>query len=574
MRILHIALDSGTYEELDAEKCGISSPLELGLKLYDRFCSDDPIVISSPSAESTAFRGSAFFSIIFRSPVTSRRSAVFSNLSPGYSMHRLGYGSLVITGRARRLSAIVLAKAGASVVSAESSAGMSAAISGKSFTESITDSYMAIGRAGENGVIYASVISDGREIPSDGLGYAFGTKNLKGIAMPGFHQPASEGKSGTGYEKAIGKSKAIRALRLEGSCRMIDSALRLGWLPIKGYRDRFDPRAYFLDGKALMDRYGILPAGCNDCVVSCIRKAQDGSILPDWRECAFLGANLGFFSAESVRKLRDAAIEEGLDTAYAGAVLSALMESSDPMLPSLNGKGIDEFLRVIRMIGEGRDFGRRLSKELIGDVRCSDGRIIPSDLRGSFPDAIATALAFPVMPLVSDYLPSKPLSPESSAVMALYESIYSLYLVSHGYSPFPALAAWFGRFPSFIYRFPVLLRIIASLFSAYGIKGKDMIGKGMELLRALSLEEPQDLPERFTSEFNGRTVPTARLFSYFRTELLRLESQLERRAQRKERVRKKPRDRSDSRAITDSDSSAAEGPSEDLGRDGDPGLHI
>ena len=574
MRILHISLDKGMYEDLDTSEYSGSLALELALKLYDRFIDDDPVVIASPSPDSAAFRGSAVFSVVFRSPITSRISAVFSNLSPGYSMRRLGIDAIAITGRARKLSSIALSKDAVSIESAEGYAGVSADSFGRVSTGSPTDSYLAIGRAGENAVIYASVIAEGREIPSDGLGYAFGIKNLKGITMPGFHQPLSEKKEWTKMERKLERSRALRNLRLEGSCRIIDSALRLGWLPVNGYRDRFDPRAYFLDGKALMDRYGIMPSGCNDCIVSCIRRNQEGNILPDWRECAFLGANLGFFSPESVRKLRDAAIEEGLDTAYTGAVLASLTELSDPMLPSLEGDGIEEYLRVIHMIGGGMDYGRKLSKGIPGGIKSADGRVVSSDLRGSFPDAIASMYSFPIVPIVSDYLPHKPLSPEASAVMALYESVYTLYLASMGYSPFPVLASWFGRFPSWIYRFPVFLRIIASGFRAYGIKGSDMLERGLMLLGRLSLEEPQKIPERFVTEFNGRTVPEARLISYFSIERSRLEEKIQKRHQRKGKVRKGSKDRRDINDKPESSSNAADGPSDDLGRDGDPGLHI
>ena len=489
-------------------------------------------------------------------------------------MRRLGIDAIAITGRARKLSSIALSKDAVSIESAENYAGVSADSFGRVSTGSPTDSYLAIGRAGENAVIYASVIAEGREIPSDGLGYAFGIKNLKGITMPGFHQPSSEKKEWTKMERKLERSRALRDLRLEGSCRIIDSALRLGWLPVNGYRDRFDPRAYFLDGKALMDRYGIMPSGCNDCIVSCIRRNQEGNILPDWRECAFLGANLGFFSPESVRKLRDAAIEDGLDTAYTGAVLASLTELSDPMLPSLEGDGIEEYLRVIHMIGGGMDYGRKLSKGIPGGIKSADGRVVSSDLRGSFPDAIASMYSFPIVPIVSDYLPHKPLSPEASAVMVLYESIYTLYLASMGYSPFPVLASWFGRFPSWIYRFPVFLRIIASGFRAYGIKGSDMLERGLMLLGRLSLEEPQKIPERFVTEFNGRTVPEARLISYFSIERSRLEEKIQKRHQRKGKVRKGSKDRRDINDKPESSSNAADGPSDDLGRDGDPGLHI
>ena len=65
MRILHISLDKGMYEDLDTNEYSGSLALELALKLYDRFIDDDPVVIASPSPDSAAFRGSAVFSVVF-----------------------------------------------------------------------------------------------------------------------------------------------------------------------------------------------------------------------------------------------------------------------------------------------------------------------------------------------------------------------------------------------------------------------------------------------------------------------------------------------------------------------------
>ena len=188
----------------------------------------------------------------------------------------------------------------------------------------ITDIVMAIGRAGENGVLYASLQCAGRELASKGLGCLFGWKNLKAITLPGFSRKDSvcNGKLERKVIKAHERSRISKTLRKEGGGRFIDSALQLGWLPVRNYSDRFDPRAYALDGRSVLDKYGMYPDSCQDCYFSCTRRTKENEILPSWEECTMLGSNLGFFSLESVRILSDAVREEGLGIADTGALLS------------------------------------------------------------------------------------------------------------------------------------------------------------------------------------------------------------------------------------------------------------
>lgn len=560
MHVLQLSLDRGTYGIIDTEENGHA--LDLALRLYSEHEMERPVVIVAPSASAAEYQGSSFFTVIYRSPVTSSVALAFSNLPPGYSLRRLGYDVVLITGRASRLTAVALDSGYAAFIPADVYASMSADEFGRAVSESPTDVYLAIGRAGENSVYYASVISDGREIPSDGLGYEFGGKNLKGITLPGFRQSAVSGREGY----CRGRSKALKALRQEGDGSMIGSALRLGWLPVNGYTDRFDPRARFLDGKAITEKYGIFPETCQDCTVACRRKTSDGRRIPSWRESAFLGTNLGLFSPESVMRLSDAALEEGLDTVYLGAVLSGISSDSQSGKPS--SERVDEYVRMIHMIGRGMDYERKFSRGITG-IKAGDGRPVPSDLRGSFPDAIAVAFSFPVFPSASDYVPEKALKAESAAIMALYECVYSLYLVSEGYSPFPALVAWLSRLPSSACGCPGLLRSYMLSFRAYGIRGRDMLSRGYELLSMFSSDKPSDLPDRFVSEFNEGAVPAVRLFSYFRKERSLLEKRLNRQKERLSRISEERREKME---MPSSESSAAVGPDDDLGRDGEPGL--
>ena len=84
-----------------------------------------------------------------------------------------------------------------------------------------------------------------------------------------------------------------------------------------------------------------------------------------------------------------------------------------------------------------------------------------------------------------------------------------------------------------------------------------------------SSDKPSDLPDRFVSEFNEGAVPAVRLFSYFRKERSLLEKRLNRQKERLSRISEERREKME---MPSSESSAAVGPDDDLGRDGEPGL--
>ena len=565
MAVLVIHLDKEEAERRECTLCG----LELALSLYHEYEELSPIVISSPTPEAVLVPGCACFSMVFRSPITERIAVASSAFAPGYSLRRLGYDAVVIVGRARRLQLISINADGAERIAAEQYRGSTSEEFERLARRNVADAFLSIGRAGENGVLFASVQSGGREAAAQGLGCLFGWKNLKGIMLPGFtrkdemHQSGSLGRR---VRRRQEKSAIARRFRKEGDALFIDAGLSLGWLPVSYYSERFDPRAEFLDGLAIADGYGVYPEACQDCGFACGRRTRDNRILPSWEEAAMLGSNLGFFSIESVRRIADAVREEGLGAADTGALLAylATLPGTDYTLPVLKGRGVEEHVRVIHLIGVARGVGERLSEGLKGfpdAIQMGNHLPILTDLRGDRAGAVLAVLGLPVKLPAAWLLPRKPLSYASGAIMALYETAYRYALVSEGYVPMGTLAQWWGRLPRFIFRVPFLLRIAALLFRAYGQKGTDLYRKGLRIIDELAGRYP--LPEHFQMEplssyGDGATTSAERAYGAYAHEKRIAEIVL--------------KSRREKRKTPSSDSNAAVGPSEDRGLEGDPGL--
>ena len=567
MAILVVHLGKNEIERKESSKL---QGLPLAYELYKTYEALQPVVIVPPSERALRFPGSSFFSFVFLSPITEHVALVSSALSPGYSLFRLGYEALVITGRSRKLVSLMINAESAEIVSSEDLKGLSAEEAETAMKKNITDSVMSIGRAGENGVLFASMQCGGREIGGKGLGCIFGWKNLKTVVMPGFSRKDSIGRGKT--EKRMlrrqERCRVSRRMRREGGGCFIDSALTLGSLPVLSYSLRFDPRAYFLDGKAALDAYGSFPDSCQDCFLACGRRTKDGEILPTWEECIMLGANLGFFSLDSVRRLAAAVHEEGLSSADTGAILAYLrsLPGTDYTLPVLKDKGIDEYLRIIHLIGENRGLGERLMHgvKVFPDAIATDDHLpLLTDLRGDKAGAVLALKGLYSELPAAWLLPHYPLSDKTGALMALYEGAYRLALISKGYSPMGALTEWWGLFPSFVFRFPFLLRLVALLFSAYGLNGTDLLKDGLKLLDIFSDGKKHAIPDHFclnpeSAYKDNTTLSPVKLLECY-----------EREKRIAEMVLKSRREKSSSPS---SENNAAVGPSDERGRDGEPGL--
>ena len=563
MSILVVDLAEGLFSTMDTP---VESGLELAIKLYKHF-EGKALVISSPTDKSVRYPGSTNSTIVYHSPITDRMEFTYSNQSPGFSLYKLGYEAMVVTGRASRLSYISIYSGSNEIYLCEQLRGSCTSfpsIAGKG----INDAFIYTSRAADNGVRFASVIANQKPISGAGIGFVFASMNLKGIVFQGFFRKddLANDKETMHFVHGIEASKFARRIRKNGANCFIDDAQRLGWLPVRNYTSRFDPRAYSLDGISFTAAYGNFPDSCQECFLACGRRRKDNTILPSWQECMALGTNLGFFDPRSVSRLVSAAISEGLDIVHLGAILAYVSSLDDSNLEvlSMSKKSVEEYESLIHSIAESRGVGAIFRDGLKGfpdAIQSAHSQAILVDLRGSFSSAITTSLCLDLILPAGLVLPRKSLSPKCAAIITYYELVYTLALFSFGFGPLVTTCIFWDRIPKFMLSFPRLLRYVVGKFSAYGIKNEVLLSTGMRILEELDLSfEP--IPEFF--EMNGesakdyRTVPLVRLQEYFYYE----KSMAERRLKSKRDTRRRPKGKI--KPIV--------GPDEDLGRDGEPGF--
>lgn len=523
MRILISDLAKGTISEIDEVE---GEGLSLGLSLLECY-GEDSFVLSAPTLRSIELSNSSVFTISYYSPITHKKAFGYANLSLGLSMVMLGIKAIVFVGKSPVMCFLSIYQAKEEILPCESMRGKEASYFEEVMQKNILDSVLSSSRAADNGIKFTDLTSKGKYVYGLGLGYVFSQHNLKGIVMQGFNSVSPSSRLSRKARRRIEKSRFARMVRKHGANIFVDDALRLGWLPVFNFSSGFDPRAYALDGKSVLERYGNFPDSCQECFFSCGRRGKKEEIVPTWNEVMMLGTNLGFFSFESIQPIADKAREEGIDVNTLGAILSFLFTLNDDQRDfiGLRDKTPESVVRFISSISDGRGVGAVLQDGLVKFNKAVQTELhmpISYDLRGAYNQAIVSSLNLDILLPGGTLFPKKPLKSESAAVMAFYELIYTFALINYGFIPLLRLGVFYSSFKKRDFGLPVLLRMKSRRFSIFGLSSRELLRKGLEIADMLSLELTP-LPSVFElyPGKNKRNLPTAKLLSLFQSEYRR-----------------------------------------------------
>ncbi|MEM2074945.1 MAG: aldehyde ferredoxin oxidoreductase family protein [Zestosphaera sp.] len=201
---------------------------------------------------------------------------------------------------------------------------------------------LAIGRAGENLVRYASIVaSDGGVAGRSGVGAVMGYKGLKAVAVKGSKEvPIAYRERLQEYTRNL-VAKMVRSaggqrLKKFGTTGAVQRYYKLGNLPIKNFSKGLwsDESIVKISGEYLAEKYLDRLAPCWGCPISCKRtsKIKVGSShivarTPDYETVGMLGSNLLIDDTESIILANHLCNEYGIDTISLGGVLGFAFEA-------------------------------------------------------------------------------------------------------------------------------------------------------------------------------------------------------------------------------------------------------
>ena len=255
----------------------------------------------------------------------------------------------------------------------------------------------SIGRAGENGVLYACIVNDlHRAAGRSGVGAVMGSKNLKAVAVRGTQGVAGIKdakafmKAATAAKKALADNAVTgQGLPTYGTQVLMNVINEMGALPTRNHRDVQFEDARKISAEAMREKRPtdgraqlVTNAACFGCTIACgrISKIDEShfSVVnkPEYwgasggleYEAAWaLGAANGVGDLEALQYANLVCNEDGYDPISFGATVGAAMELYDLGILTKEQIGIEApfgsaqaLVKLAEMTAQGVGFGKEL----------------------------------------------------------------------------------------------------------------------------------------------------------------------------------------------------------------------
>ena len=316
------------------------------------------------------------YHVTFRSPLTGIYGYANAGGFWGAALRRVGYGALVISGRAPSPVYLDVSSEAISIRAADHLWGRD--------TETTHDALategrrvLCIGPAGENCVRFAAIINDrGRAAARCGGGAVMGSKRLKAIAVRGGekpHLPSAFLDLVRQANRRMRDHPAVAALRRWGTVWMVEPKNRIGDLPARNHQVGQVPWVERVDAEAI-NRYVIRNKGCFACPIRCgrISQVEHGPYAcetegPEYETLDALGPMCWIDDPQIIIYANHLCNRLGLDTISTGVTIAFAMECHqhgllDDSEFSLDWGDANTVLSLIERIAHRRGLGDLLAE--------------------------------------------------------------------------------------------------------------------------------------------------------------------------------------------------------------------
>jgi len=318
---------------------------------------------------------------VARSPIT----MVFSDGNAGGffgpELRHAGYDAIVIRGRHKKLSYLLIIDDDVQIRDATHLRGMTTWETDEAIKEEIGDpevQILAIGPAGENLVASAAPACNLARVPGPaGSGAVMGSKNLKAIAVRG--TKGIKVAKPDEFEKAcfeafdqILSHPLYKNWSIYGTSMLVGTKAAIDELPVKNWQYTTFPNYELTDGPYLYEHYMLKNKGCFNCPVHCSRYyiVREGSFAtygegPEYEAQDTFGARAGNTNPESILYMNTLVNQLGLDVLQAGNAICTSMHWWQDGLIDQNDTGglilewgnVDAMIELLKQIAFKRGFG-------------------------------------------------------------------------------------------------------------------------------------------------------------------------------------------------------------------------
>ena len=289
-----------------------------------------PLIFAAGPLCGTSAPTSARLSVVSRSPLTGTIYDYSAGGAFAWRLKAAGADALFITGRSPKPVILVITQDEIEILPAADLWGSDtlktvAALKSRG-------SVAAIGPAGENGVLFATIMmDDGNSVGRGGLGAVMGSKNLKAVTVNGGHKaavadPALFEKASQDILRLFKASPVIfgpLGLSEFGTPLLVDLMSGRRMSPTENFRKTWFAHPANYSAPAIKDAYDAKKAGCGDCPIQCMKTTGSGVPLPEYETLAGFGALNNIDSLHDIVKANNICNKLGMDPVTAAGTISA-----------------------------------------------------------------------------------------------------------------------------------------------------------------------------------------------------------------------------------------------------------
>ena len=318
---------------------------------------------------------SAKFAVVSKSPLTQRINDSLASSGFALAGKKTGHDAIVIVGKAKALSVLVIDDDEIRIVHAEELTGLSNSQTQSRLRSQFGSDFQTatIGAAGERLVRYATISHDGRHAGRGGSGAVLGSKNIKAIAVRGTKRVAWSDTSALVKlakelsEKSFGPATA--KYRELGTASNLLTFNRLNVLPTRNFQHGSFAGAVAISPEELSVSRERTRSSCAACTIGCEHlyslKNGGGSVRLEYENLFALGPLCGIDDSEVVLEASRLCDEAGIDTISAGGTIGFAMECAEkgflhaPWLRFGDGRAL---LKALELVISGEEIGHLLAK--------------------------------------------------------------------------------------------------------------------------------------------------------------------------------------------------------------------
>jgi len=398
-KILHLNLSNSKahVEDLNEEWArqfiggsgvGAKFLYEISDERTDPLGPENPLIFMNGPFTGTSVPLSGRHAAVCRSPLTGIFGESDVGGTWGANLKKAGFDGLIVTGRSEKPVYLWVHDGKWEVREASHLWGkdtyeIDPVLKGETHEKAVVS---AIGQAGENQVLLAAIMTDGKDGRAAGrcgMGAVMGSKNLKAIVVYGtggvpVHDPESVAQLPKEYAPVINKN--AENFRKYGTAGALSTFEAMGTLPLQNWKfvGRWEESAEKINGFTMSETILTGRYFCDACILGCGRKVKvekgpyagvDGA-GPEYETLALLGSNCLIDDLEALCFANELCNRFGLDTISTGGVIGfgmevyekGLIDREDTGGVELQWGNAEALIEMIKMIAQKKGLGEILGK--------------------------------------------------------------------------------------------------------------------------------------------------------------------------------------------------------------------